>query len=256
MEKKNNSGILVGVLIGIIIMLLVVGGLFLTGTISLKTTTSTDNKQNTANKQTSEDSKNEINPAKNNSTNEIDSALLNNLYNILGINLKEKDSKLGDCLNYFLSTNNYKENAERIFGIYASQNSLSTYHYNDDTCNDECKRAYSCAECSSIKKIDANKIIKLYNLDNLNLSELPGYNDEYRYLTKIPMGTCHYKVKHNNLTSQYIDNNTITITDNQQIIDYVFEEDNKVNSTKNQTVIYEFKKDNDGNYNLSNVSVK
>ena len=42
MEKKNNSGMLVGILIGIIIMLVVVGGLFATGTIGFKTTT-TDN---------------------------------------------------------------------------------------------------------------------------------------------------------------------------------------------------------------------
>ena len=34
MEKKNNNGVIVGILIGIVIMLLVVGGLFLTNTIS------------------------------------------------------------------------------------------------------------------------------------------------------------------------------------------------------------------------------
>ena len=45
MEKKNNSGMLVGILIGLVIALLVVGGLFATGTISFKQTTTTDNGQ-------------------------------------------------------------------------------------------------------------------------------------------------------------------------------------------------------------------
>ena len=38
--------------------------------------------------------------------------------------------------------------------------------------------------------------------------------------------------------------------------DYVFGEDNKINSTKNQVVTYDFKKDSDGNYYLDNVTVK
>ena len=43
-EKKNN-GTLVGILIGIVLTLLVVGGLFVTGTIGFKTNTTTDNGQ-------------------------------------------------------------------------------------------------------------------------------------------------------------------------------------------------------------------
>ena len=42
MEKKNNRGLLIGLLIGIIIMLLVFIFLFITGIISFKTTTITD----------------------------------------------------------------------------------------------------------------------------------------------------------------------------------------------------------------------
>ena len=46
MENENkNNGMLVGILIGIIIMLLVVWGLFVTGTIGFKTNTTTDNEQ-------------------------------------------------------------------------------------------------------------------------------------------------------------------------------------------------------------------
>ena len=51
MEKKNNSGMLAGILIGIIIMLLVVGGLFVTGIIGFKTNTTTDNGQTSENNQ-------------------------------------------------------------------------------------------------------------------------------------------------------------------------------------------------------------
>lgn len=51
MEKKNNSGILVGIIIGIVITLLVVGGLFATGTVSFKTATTTDNGQTNENNQ-------------------------------------------------------------------------------------------------------------------------------------------------------------------------------------------------------------
>ena len=48
-EKKNNSGMLVGILIGIIIMLVVGIGLFATGTISFKTTTTNNNEQTSEN---------------------------------------------------------------------------------------------------------------------------------------------------------------------------------------------------------------
>lgn len=181
----------------------------------------------------------------------IDSALLNILYDILGINTGEK----GDCLNYFLSSNNYKNNAKLIFGLYAQQNGLSTYHYESVACNEECKKAYSCGECSSIKKNDANKITKLYGLDNLKFNELPGFKDEYAYVTVLPTGVCHYKVTHD-ASGAYLDSNTIRITDKQIVTDYVFGEDNKINSTKNQTVTYDFKKDNNGNYYLSQIIVK
>lgn len=46
MEKKNNNGMLVGILIGIIIMLVVVGGLFATKIISFSNGKTSDNHQN------------------------------------------------------------------------------------------------------------------------------------------------------------------------------------------------------------------
>lgn len=52
MEKKNNSGVLVGLLIGIIIMLVIGIALFATGTIGFKTNTTGDNGQISENDQT------------------------------------------------------------------------------------------------------------------------------------------------------------------------------------------------------------
>ena len=49
MEKKKNSGMLVGILIGLVIAVIVVGGLFVTGAISFKSTTTNDNEQTNEN---------------------------------------------------------------------------------------------------------------------------------------------------------------------------------------------------------------
>ena len=49
MEKKNNNGMLVGILIGLVIALLVGVGLFATGTIGFKTSTTSDNGQTSEN---------------------------------------------------------------------------------------------------------------------------------------------------------------------------------------------------------------
>ena len=51
MEKKNNNGVLVGILIGFIVALLVGICLFATETISFRTTTTNNNEQNSENNQ-------------------------------------------------------------------------------------------------------------------------------------------------------------------------------------------------------------
>ena len=65
MEKKNNNGLLVGLLLGLVIAALVVGGLYVTGNINFKKTI-TNNEQVSENNNTKE--KNAI---KNNENNEI-----------------------------------------------------------------------------------------------------------------------------------------------------------------------------------------
>ncbi len=49
MEKKNNGGILVGILIGLVIAVVVVGGLFVTGTIGFKSSTTNNSEQKSLN---------------------------------------------------------------------------------------------------------------------------------------------------------------------------------------------------------------
>lgn len=231
-NEKKNSGMLVGILVGLVIALLIVVCLFATGTIEFKKTETTDNKQ-------LEDS---------NNINEIDSALANNLYEMLGI----VDGK--DCLNYFLSNNNYRDNAKQIFGLYALYNNLNTNHYNDDSCNEDCKKALSCGECSSIKKINADRITKLYNLNNLKFDELPGFNDEYAYTNGIPAPICHYELTHDT-SIQYSSSDSIRIVDKQVVTDYSYDHQ-QVNNKKNQIVNYDLKKGSDGNYYLNQVVVE
>ena len=237
MENQKNSKGVVALLVILVVALGALCVLFATETISLS------NKSNA-----NENSNNGNNTQGNTNSNDVDSALANKLYEILGIVDKN------DCLNYFLSSDNYKTNAKKIFGIYASYNNLNTNHYNDGACNEECHKVLSCAECSSIKKTTANKITKLYSLDNLQFNELPGFSDEYAYTNGIPAPICHYGVTHDTI-AHYSDSNSITIIDNQVVTDYSYDHQ-QINSTKNQTVTYDFKKDSDGNYYLSQVSVK
>lgn len=184
---------------------------------------------------------------------EIDTALLNSLYDMLGIN--NDNNYYGDCLNYFISNNNYQNNAQKIFSLYASYKNLNTNRHNNENCNSDCEIALSCAECASISKEEGNKIIKLYNLNNLTLKELPGIDTDYVYVSGIPVGTCHYKVTHNT-NAEYLDKDSVMITDNQVVTDYEWPEESQINSTKNQTVTYTFEKDNNGNYYLNSVNVK
>ena len=249
-EKNKNSGLVALVLV-LILLVLGLGGYIVYD----KVLSSNSNHTNTTDNNTN----------KNTNNNEIDTALLNNLYDVLGINWESKYS--GDCLNKFLSNSNYNDNnykdnpndyssnAQRVFSLYASHNNMTTYRYNDYNCNEKCKQSYSCAECTSILKTNANRIKKLYSLDNLKLDDLPGVDSDYVYSTGISVGVCHYGITHDT-SGEYIDSDNIRIVDKQVVTDYVFGEDNKVNSTKNQTVTYNFKKASDGNYYLSKVSVK
>lgn len=255
-EKSKNNGLILLVIV-LFVLVLGLGGYIVYD----KALSNNNNQTNTTDNNT-------------NNNSEIDSAVLNNLYDVLGINWNTKtlaghEGELydyGNCLNYLLSNNNYKDasttygsNAKRIFAIYASHINANTSvsRRNSSKCGDECQRQLSCADCGSILKTNADKIIRQYNLNDYKLTELAGFDTDYTYLSSGTQynGSCHYDVKHD-LNSKYVDNNTIEITDKQVATDYDALDSSKITSTKNQEVTYTFKKDSDGNYYLSQVSVK
>ena len=106
-EKRNNNGGLIALIIVLFLLVLGLGGYIVYD----KVLSSTNDKK--------DELSNEFTNA-----NEVDSALLNSLYDILGINVKN-----GDCLNFFVSNNNYKSNSLNIFTLYAS-------HHHIDITND------------------------------------------------------------------------------------------------------------------------
>ena len=251
MEQEKNKNGVIALLVVIIVILLTLVILLATDTINLKS----DVKCKDDNSTVVVDS-------------EIDSALLNYLYDMLGINWEGTSSYSGDCLNYFLTDNNYRtvkndyaSNAQRVFSLYASHMGWGSKDiYNDSRCGTECKKKFSCAECTNILKKSADKVVKVYNLDTkyLSLSDIPDFDNYYAFSTGVVAGTCHYEVKHD-LSSRYADSNTIEITDNQVVTDYVWpegKEKNEINSTKEKNVTYTFKKDTDGDYHLDSVNVK
>ncbi len=253
MREKKNNGVIV-LLIVIIAILLILCTLFATGKISFSKNKHID-----------------IN-SDNNMKKEIDTALLNNLYDIIGIGWDldavegiEKYST-ANCLNYYLSDNDYKKNlneygsnAQRIFALYIGHIGGNTAFNkrNSSSCDEQCQRQLSCSDCNSVLKTTGDRVKKLYDLDDFQLTELAGFNTDYVYLSGGTqyIGICHYDIAHN-LSSRYIDNDVIEIVDRQVVTDYDSEKDDEVLSTKHQDVTYTFKKDLDKNYYLSSVVVK
>ena len=243
MEKKNNSGILVGILIGIVITLLVVGGLFATGTVSFKTATTTDNGQTNENNQTDE--------IRDNSIKEVDEPTKNKLFDIVGIpstNNKNGSNELND----FISTNNYKDNADNI--LKYTKADIASANVNVDI--DECS-----PRCTTYTKENAEKLIKLYNFSG----EVDSYFVKSKkldniYIKYLDSGVLrewngpNAGIKHESILSEYFDSDGIRITDKQIINKY--DKDTGELHTINQTTVFEFKKDNAGDYYLSNVIVK
>lgn len=231
-NQNNNKGVII-LLIVIVTILLGLCILFATGTINLSSNSDTQNQST-----------------------EIDSSILNNLYSIIGIVSNEPNSK-NNCLNMYISSNDYKENANKIFSWYAYTHNLETYHYNDSKCQADvnCLIAYSAATSRTILKEDANKIIKLYNFETIDfLNPLSSYDNEYSYNTQIgDPPSCDYSIRHDT-NSKYLNLTDIRIIDNQDIIEYEFGSD-QIKTTIKQTVTYDFTKNNDGDYYLANVIV-
>lgn len=171
-----------------------------------------------------------------------------------------------ECLNYYVSNSNFRNNSKEIFIWYATSHNLTTYREGAlmDVDNDGKGdiSVYNCADCGSIIKSGADKIIKLYKLSGMDeyLGEMPepykelDYTINYYELSGMHPMVCNIETSHN-LDVKYGDNKKIIVTDNQNVVEYEFVDD-KVKNEKSQIVTYDFVKDSDGNYYLSNVNVK
>lgn len=196
-----------------------------------------------------------------NNTN-VDSPKLNEVLTALGI-ASNNSLANNNILNYYLSVENYKDNAKDII-VYASINTEGKtsseielpegYDLKSDVgaCSDS-------VGCALISKEDAEKVMKLYNLgDDLTKyyyksSEIDDvYGIHYSgSLVLAQFNGADAGIKHN-LVAEIANENAIKISDNQVITYY---DDLGSVQTKNLNVTYLFKSSNTGSYYLDNVSV-
>lgn len=266
MEKEKNNGGLIALVI--VLFLLVLG---LGGYIVYDKVLSPSNNKNLNGNDTNENATNttvtEINGLKvnNNSVTEND---LNTAFDVLGLAQSSDEVYKNNCLNAYVSDANYKGNSKKIFVWYVISHKLETNHGNEilrDVDGDGKADVGACggaADCGTIKKSDATKIIKLYGLTNMNdqfEEMLAPYTDEYiiNYynLSGLHPITCNVSTKHD-ITAKYDDKKNIIIIDNQNVTEYGYlGESDQVKSQKDQTVTYILKNDNN-DYYLDSVSVK
>lgn len=262
-QEKNNKGV-IALLIVIIVILLTLVILLATGTISFKSANTTDD---TTTNNTNSNTTTEINGLKvnNNGVAEND---LNTAFDILGITKSSDEVYKDNCLNAYISDNNYKSNSKKIFVWYVISHKLETNHGNEiliDVDGDGKADVGACggaADCGTIKKSDATKITKLYGLTNMDdqfEEMLAPYTDEYMInyynLSGLHPITCNISTKHI-ITAKYDNGKDIVVIDNQNVTEYGYlGESDQVKSQKDQTVTYVLKNDNN-DYYLDSVSVK
>ena len=117
MEKKNNNGVLIGILIGIIIMVLIVIGLFATNTISFNTKKTSTNNQEKENIQETTKENKEINEEQN--TNKVTNENTQSFKGEYVHNLSNGDKVYTD----------YTEDGAFYYKRIDSNNNVSTYGY-------------------------------------------------------------------------------------------------------------------------------
>ena len=198
---------------------------------------------------------------------------LNEVLDMLGLkeyNNKENHNEDNECLNYYVSKQDFRNNSKEIFVWYLSVHNMGTYHEDAMIYVDKDNKievsVYNCADCGSTTIKNAEKIIGLYKLTGMDkhFGEMPEpyknteYTINYFDLSgKHPL-MCNIKTSHD-IVAKYDNNNNIIITDIQNVTEYEEYYDKieeNITNTKNQTVTYEFKKDTTGSYYLSNVEVK
>lgn len=243
MNNERKSTILVILVIILSLLILGLGGYIIYD----KLNTTTENKENLI--------INNVNLSSND---------LNIILDILG--LDEAKSLGNNCMNAYISDNNFKNNSKKIFAWYIISHKLDTNNGQSqiiiDTNEDGTPDVPACggaADCGSIKKSDADKIIKLYGLINIEnqLTEMPEpYTDEYiiNYfnLTNQHPISCNISTKHAMTIKE--NNNIVVVTDKQDVTEH--DEYENIKLQKKQTVTYNLKKDINDNYYLDSVNVK
>lgn len=268
MEQRNINKGVTALLILIIIILAVFCILLVTGTISFKDKDVDNSNQQSGNTVTdTTDTTIDISELsiKNNGVSEED---LKTAFDILGIEKSNTEIYKNNCLNVYVSDNNYKDNSKKIFIWYFLSHHLETNHGNElliDYDGDGKAEVSPCggaADCGTIKKSDAEKIINLYGLTNMDdqfKDMVAPYTDEYMInyytLSGLHPITCNAYLEHD-LTAEYDNENNIVIIDNQNVTEYGYlGESDQVKSKKEQTVTYKLKKNNN-DYYLDSVEVK
>lgn len=188
----------------------------------------------------------------------VDKDILNELYGYLGM-LPNKYNCSNSRLSYNISNNDYKKNADMIISLYSN-----SYDENDlilDNKEEIYLDGELCVFCGLIKKEDAERIYEFYNFsgkitDYFNVHSK--YDDKYilelwNTSVELMWNGPDAGVKHN-VTSEYINTSDIRIID-KQVVSYYNNSFYDLKSYE-QEVTYDFVKDSEGNYYLSNVNVK
>jgi len=277
-NQRNNKRIIV-LLIVIIVILSALCILLATGTISFKSNDVDANKQNdniTDNNQNDEDTNIDIAKKFKLENDNVDEKDLNEVFDILGLyeyyhsNIYSSFDNKNECLNNYISQNDFRKNNKEIFAWYSLIHNMGTntgqtaiIRDGDGDGKADIAVCGGAADCGSIRISDANKIIGLYKLTGMDeyLDEMPEpyknseYVINYYELTGMHPIMCNIESNHN-INAKY-DNKNLIIVDNQNVTEYgFFEESEQIKSQKDKVVTYTFKKDNNNKYYLDNVNVK
>lgn len=276
MENKNNTKIVITLLIIIICILATFCILLATGIINFKSNSVNDSNQN-INDNNQVDEGIDITKKfklENNGVNEDD---LNEVFDMLGLYEYYHSSQYSsfnssnECLNNYISQDDFRKNSKEIFAWYSLIHNMKTDTGHTaiirDVDDDGIADVNACggaADCGSIRISDANKIIDLYKLTGMEeyLDEMPEpyknaeYLINYYTLTGMHPIMCNIESSHN-LSAKYDSDNNLIITDEQNVTEYgLFDESEQVKSQDDKSVTYTFKKDSENKYYLDNVSVE
>lgn len=196
-NKKNSKGIIILLIVIIFIILL-----FVTGIISFEIV-----EEKNLNVEVSDKVKNDISNFLTGTTNSL--------------------NPLKDCYANALSDNNYKENAKNFIAMritYTNRSDVISEPYNLSNCSDKCQELLSKDGNVLLNKETVDKLMKMYNLNDINkyFTPLPGYENEYFVLEisdEINNWKCNYKIDHD-MEFKYIAKNTIQVIDKQIVKEY------------------------------------